>query len=142
MTSLLDYPCKPNQKGKPMSWKPPISEVRRYLTEDEGWTEVDVDRFISHQSDTDLDTDGWTLAAMAWRERNPGTPEPEGVRYPDVEVQLTGADGNAFMIIGRVQKALRRANVSDEERERYTSEAMSGDYDNLLATTMRWVSVT
>jgi hypothetical protein len=63
------------------------------------------------------------------------------VKYPDVEVQLTGNDGNAFAIMGAVSKALRRAGVEKSEIDEYMSESMSGDYDNLLRTAMRWVSV-
>ena len=64
------------------------------------------------------------------------------VKYPDVEVQLTGHDGNAFAIMGRVSKELRRAGVSDEEVKQYQNEATSGDYDHLLQVTMQWVSVS
>lgn len=70
--------------------------------------------------------------------------EPAGepdVRHPDVHVQLTGEDGNAFLIIGWVTGALRRAGYGSETEE-YASEAMSGDYDHVLATTMRWVSTS
>lgn len=62
--------------------------------------------------------------------------------YPDVKVQLTGNDGNAFAIIGSVVKALQRADVDDEEIQRFSAEATSGDYDNLLRTAMRWVAVS
>ena len=34
------------------------------------------------------------------------------IRPPEITVQLTGKDGNAFMIIGLVQRALRDAGVS------------------------------
>lgn len=61
-------------------------------------------------------------------------------RYPDVVVALAGEDGNAFSIVARVQKALRKAGVGQAEIDAYTREAKSGDYDHLLATTMRWVS--
>ena len=64
-----------------------------------------------------------------------------GVRYPHIKVQLTGRDGNAFAILGTVQRALKSANVPAEEIEKWRTEAMSGDYDNLLATCMRWVDV-
>jgi hypothetical protein len=62
-------------------------------------------------------------------------------KYPDVEVQLTGEDGNAFFIIGRIGKALRRAGVPAEEVEAFGKEAMGGDYNNVLQTAMKWVSV-
>ena len=60
-------------------------------------------------------------------------------RYPEVEVELVGHDGNAFAVLGRVQAALREAGVAEEERARFTAEAMGGDYDQLLQTCMRWV---
>lgn len=63
------------------------------------------------------------------------------VKYPQIEVQLTGEDGNAFFIIGRVGRALRKGGVDKEEIEAYTNDAMSGNYDHVLQTTMRWVSV-
>ncbi len=66
----------------------------------------------------------------------------DGPKYPNIEVQLTGTDGNAFAIMGAVSKALRRAGVSDEEITAYREESMSGDYDNLLQTAMRWVDVS
>jgi hypothetical protein len=64
------------------------------------------------------------------------------VKYPEIEVQLSGEDGNAFMLIGLVSRSLRRAGVSSSEIEVFSNEAMSGDYDNVLRTCMRWVSVS
>ena len=65
--------------------------------------------------------------------------DPHQPRYPDVQVQLSGEDGNAFAILGRTAGALRRAGVPQEEIDQYFAEATSGDYDHLLQTTMRWV---
>ena len=62
-------------------------------------------------------------------------------KFPDVEVQLTGEDGNAFLILGRVMKALKRGGATPEEVREYLDEAKSGDYNHLLATTMEWVEV-
>ena len=59
----------------------------------------------------------------------------------DVEVQLIGQDGNAFAILGSVQRALRKAGASKDEINQYMEEAMSGDYNHLLSTTMDWVEV-
>lgn len=64
------------------------------------------------------------------------------VRHPEIEVELTGHDGNAFAVIGRVQRELRRAGVPAAEVDEFRAEAMSSDYDNLLATCCRWVSVS
>lgn len=62
-------------------------------------------------------------------------------KYPDVEVQLSGEDGNAFMMIGKTRRALKRHGVSDEEIEQFSTEATSGDYDNVINTIGRWVEV-
>ena len=64
------------------------------------------------------------------------------IKYPDIEVQLSGQDGNAFMIIGLVRKALRRGDVPQDEIDKYTEEATSGDYDHLLQTSMKWVNIS
>ncbi len=64
------------------------------------------------------------------------------VRYPDVEVELVGQDGNAFFILGTVQRALRQGGASQSEIDEFHAEATDGDYDHLLQTTMKWVSVS
>jgi hypothetical protein len=70
----------------------------------------------------------------------PPTPQgPTQPRYPDIQVQLTGEDGNAFAILGRTAAALRHAGVPQEEIDAYFAQATSGDYDHLLQTTMTWV---
>lgn len=61
-------------------------------------------------------------------------------KYP-ITVQLTGNDGNAFAIMASVSRALKDHGVDREEVNTFTQEAMSGDYDNLLCTAMRWVEV-
>ena len=62
-----------------------------------------------------------------------------GLKFPEIEVELTGSDGNAFAILGLVTRALRRAGL-DAEVDAYKAEATSGDYDHLLVTTMKWVN--
>jgi hypothetical protein len=66
--------------------------------------------------------------------------DPQQPRYPDVQVQLSGEDGNAFAILGRTAGALRQAGLAQAEIDDYFAEATSGDYDHLLQTTMRWVN--
>jgi hypothetical protein len=63
------------------------------------------------------------------------------VKYPHVHVRLVGEDGNGFAIMARVQRALRTARVPEHEIQKYLDECMSGDYDHLLRTTMKWVTV-
>jgi hypothetical protein len=62
-------------------------------------------------------------------------------KYPEVVVRLIGEDGNAFAILGNVRKTMRRARIDKSEIEAFTAEATSGNYDELLATVMRWVEV-
>lgn len=63
------------------------------------------------------------------------------VKYPNVVVKLVGTDGNAFSILGKVTRELRRAKVPQDEIVKFQAEAMSGDYNDLLATCMKWVDV-
>jgi Domain of unknown function (DUF4314) len=69
----------------------------------------------------------------------PAPEDPAQPRYPDVQVQLSGEDGNAFAILGRTAAALRRGGVPQEEIDAYFAQATSGDYNHLLHTTMAWV---
>jgi len=57
-------------------------------------------------------------------------------------VKLIDTNGNAFVIIGRVRKALLKAGAYKEYVDKYLKEAMFGDYDNLLCVTMEYVHVT
>ena len=57
-----------------------------------------------------------------------------------VVVKLVGEDGNAFSILGKVQKALMKAGYR-QEADDYMNEAKQGDYDHLLRTTMEYVEV-
>lgn len=59
----------------------------------------------------------------------------------NISVQLTGTDGNAFAIMGKVQSALRRAGATKEQLEQYYAESTSGDYQNLLRVACEWVEV-
>ena len=64
------------------------------------------------------------------------------VKYPEVHVQLSGNDGNAYAIMGAVQSALRDAGAPAQDLKKYQEESMSGDYDNLLRVAMKWVNVS
>lgn len=57
---------------------------------------------------------------------------PEGTKLS--KEQLLGIDGNAFSVIGAVAKGLRRAGNAKEIVDAFTTEAMSGDYNHVLAT--------
>lgn len=64
------------------------------------------------------------------------------IEFPEVHVQLSGRDGNAFAIIGAVAGALRR-EVGQDEANAFTSLAMEcGSYSELLHLATRTVSVS
>lgn len=71
-------------------------------------------------------------------------------KYPGCVVQLTGIDGNIFVIIGRVRVALRRhireqgfgyaeSNIRADQFAQEVTETKS--YDDALAVVMHWVTV-
>ncbi|MAH47421.1 hypothetical protein CMI37_16475 [Candidatus Pacearchaeota archaeon] len=49
---------------------------------------------------------------------------------------LTGLDGNAFSIIGRVSRALRKAGWGPRAVELVQEDMTSGDYNHLLRVAM------
>lgn len=57
------------------------------------------------------------------------------------KIKLTGADGNAFNIMGIARQAASKAKWPKDKIEAYLKEAMSGDYNNLLAVTMKHFDV-
>ncbi|MFA5299272.1 MAG: hypothetical protein WC389_13870 [Lutibacter sp.] len=59
----------------------------------------------------------------------------------NITVNLSDNNGNAFSIIGRVRKTLREAGATPEQIKEFQDDAMSGDYDHVLQTCMRWVEV-
>lgn len=64
-----------------------------------------------------------------------------GPKYPDIEVKLVGTDGNTIALLGKVLRVMRKGKVPAEEIDAYQKEALSGDYNHFLATTMNWVEV-
>ncbi len=63
-------------------------------------------------------------------------------KYPEIEVKLSEGDGNALAIVATVTKAMKKSGATDEERGAFTKEALSGSYDHLLQTCMKWVNVS
>lgn len=53
---------------------------------------------------------------------------------------LVGIDGNAFSVMGYVSKALKHTGHSDLVDE-YREKAMSGDYDNLLMVSQKYIDI-
>lgn len=60
----------------------------------------------------------------------------------DVRVKLVGNDGNAFSIMGSVVKGMRKAGATKADIDAFHKEAMSGDYNHLLATACEYVEVS
>ena len=59
-------------------------------------------------------------------------------KYPHIQVQLSGHDGNAFTILGSCRRAAERAGLSPDEVKAFTEEETAGDYDHLLQTAIKW----
>lgn len=57
------------------------------------------------------------------------------------EVKLIGEDGNAFYILAKVSKALKRNGYTKEEVAEYYAQATAGNYSHLLAVTSEWVDI-
>jgi len=68
-------------------------------------------------------------------------PDKVNAERPRPVVRLVGEDGNAFMVLGLVFRALREAGWSKEERLAFQAEATSGDYNHLLRTVMKYLDV-
>ena len=62
------------------------------------------------------------------------------IKFPEIKVHLSGEDGNAFAIIGRVSQEMRSGGVSQKDIIEFRNEAMAGDYDHLLQTVMKTVN--
>lgn len=60
--------------------------------------------------------------------------------FTDAVVNLSGEDGNAFAILGLVRRAISKSD-HPELAEAFMQEATAGDYNHLLCTCMRYVTV-
>lgn len=80
-------------------------------------------------------------------------PNPEiGNFYNEVErdskppLSLVGSDGNAFAVMGAAKVVFRKHESYFKEKnitwETLKTEMMSGDYDNLLVTVMKYFDVS
>jgi hypothetical protein len=67
------------------------------------------------------------------------------LKHTGVEVELTGADGNVFALIGDCRKALRRSGMGSEElslfMDAFVAEATSSDYNHALDTIEKYFDV-
>ena len=58
------------------------------------------------------------------------------------EIELVGHDGNSFAILGRCQRAARRAGKSEEWVNNFREQATSGDYNKLLQVVMEHFEIS
>jgi hypothetical protein len=68
--------------------------------------------------------------------------DPEQPFFPEAEVELGYQDGSTPAIVARMRRALRRAGATEEHLALFQREALSGTYDNVIATCMRWADVS
>lgn len=59
---------------------------------------------------------------------------------PKLDMDLTDVDGNAFAILGLFNKTARNAGWSRADIDAVVEEAMSGDYDHLLQTILKYTT--
>lgn len=113
------------------------------------WEPADVAEMLLDLDEQVFTTSGLHLVTEAVAEKLkafaedfilPAEAATTGPKFPGVSVQLTGEDGNAFFIASRVRTALDRAGHKDAAVE-FFNEALSGDYDHLLQTAMKYVDV-
>ncbi len=57
------------------------------------------------------------------------------------KLKLVGKDGNAFAVLAFAKDAAHKAKWSKERMDAFFKEAMSGDYNHLLATCMNHFDV-
>lgn len=60
----------------------------------------------------------------------------------DIEVQLSGQDGNVFNLMSLVTRAMKRNGIDAGEREAFLSEVRSSSsYDEALRVMSDWVVI-
>ena len=65
-------------------------------------------------------------------------PKYEGIT---VVVDLDGPGGNAFAVLGAVNRELRRNRVPNHECDQFITDATSADYPYLLFVCEEWVTM-
>lgn len=59
-------------------------------------------------------------------------------KYPQIKVKLVSHDSSALSIVMRCCEAGRRAGLSSQELGEFRSEALSGDYENVISTALSY----
>ena len=61
--------------------------------------------------------------------------------FKHVDVNMRGVNGNVFMILGVVKRALQKAKATPFQISVFMHRAKSGDYDHALSTCSKWVNI-
>ena len=54
---------------------------------------------------------------------------------------LVGINGNAFSIMGYVTRVMKANHYSKEQMDEYVNKAMSGNYDNVIQTSLKELEI-
>lgn len=63
------------------------------------------------------------------------------VKFPQVRVNLSGREGNAYSIIGICIQTALKGKIPNADILAFLNEAISGDYDHMLATCCEWFTI-
>ena len=55
-------------------------------------------------------------------------------RPSGIEIDLTGPEGNAFVLLSKAKSLAKQLKYSDEKVEELLAQMQSGDYNNLVDT--------
>ncbi len=58
--------------------------------------------------------------------------KPIALKNPLVEIDLTGADGNAYVLLAYAKKLAYQMGLSEEEEKEVLRAMKAGDYENLI----------
>ena len=61
--------------------------------------------------------------------------------FPNVEIDIKGPSGNAFVIISIIMTKLSEIGKSEEEIEKVKKDMMSSNYEHLLEVASKYVSI-
>lgn len=66
-------------------------------------------------------------------------------KYKDIDIKLSGVDGNVYSILGKCMKAFKKYLNENKldigEADSFYEEATSGDYDHVIQTCMKWFNI-
>jgi len=68
---------------------------------------------------------------------------PENPLFPNIKVHLIGQDGNIFLIISKISKALKNNGVSSTDRSQFFNEVTGcNSYTEALNKCCKWVAIS